>query len=355
MPWLLGRAGDSEKSAPADCWANVLTEAETLPHGKRCYPYGEIRSIHVVTTPYRFACQLQEELIGLYYQTRRNAPALGRFVQADTLVPEPGNPQALNRYAYVYNNPVRYLDLSGSWPEVLLPLPAPYAQPVPTGTPRPTGNKETLGALYVSQGKTGDKVSNNCGPANAAMVVNFAYWQSGRVDSVTLADGLTAVPGSTRLGRVAGTAAGASLPIGVKIGINQMSGAESLGWTASVRGAGTLEDLRAQLDQGNPVAVLLVYDAKTAHYVTVTGYDSSTGTVSYLDPDPKYAGLPPGERVQKMAWSEFDSYWGTKSGGTQLSGAGTSCCTGPRSMLGRRQHPDLRPNQIGPNSGQEVG
>jgi hypothetical protein len=28
-------------------------------------------------------------------------------------VPEPGNPQALNRYAYVYNNPLRYTDPSG--------------------------------------------------------------------------------------------------------------------------------------------------------------------------------------------------------------------------------------------------
>jgi hypothetical protein len=28
-------------------------------------------------------------------------------------VPEPGNPQALNRYAYVYNNPLKYTDPSG--------------------------------------------------------------------------------------------------------------------------------------------------------------------------------------------------------------------------------------------------
>lgn len=37
----------------------------------------------------------------------------GRFIQPDTLVPEPGNPQALNRYTYVLNNPLRYADPSG--------------------------------------------------------------------------------------------------------------------------------------------------------------------------------------------------------------------------------------------------
>jgi hypothetical protein len=38
---------------------------------------------------------------------------MGRFIQADTIVPSPGNPQSWNRYAYVYNNPVGYSDPSG--------------------------------------------------------------------------------------------------------------------------------------------------------------------------------------------------------------------------------------------------
>ena len=36
-----------------------------------------------------------------------------RLISADTIVPDPKNPQTLNRYAYAYNNPVNYTDPSG--------------------------------------------------------------------------------------------------------------------------------------------------------------------------------------------------------------------------------------------------
>ncbi len=55
--------------------------------------------------------------LGLYdYRARTYDPALGRFIQPDTVVPEPGDPQSLNRYAYVLNNPLRYNDPSGHCP-----------------------------------------------------------------------------------------------------------------------------------------------------------------------------------------------------------------------------------------------
>jgi hypothetical protein len=60
----------------------------------------------------------------LYYGARYYDSALGRFIQADTIVPQAGNPQSLNRYAYVLNNPVRYTDPSGHCPVCLLALAA---------------------------------------------------------------------------------------------------------------------------------------------------------------------------------------------------------------------------------------
>ena len=49
------------------------------------------------------------------YVARRYDPALARFIQPDTIVPDPGDPQALNRYSYAANNPVRYTDPSGHY------------------------------------------------------------------------------------------------------------------------------------------------------------------------------------------------------------------------------------------------
>jgi hypothetical protein len=39
----------------------------------------------------------------------------GRFLSADTLIPDPGDPVSYDRHAYTRNNPVRYTDPSGHW------------------------------------------------------------------------------------------------------------------------------------------------------------------------------------------------------------------------------------------------
>ena len=49
----------------------------------------------------------------MYYNARWYDPALGRFSQADTLIPGAGNPLAWDRYAYTLDNPLRYTDPSG--------------------------------------------------------------------------------------------------------------------------------------------------------------------------------------------------------------------------------------------------
>ncbi|MBI4487780.1 MAG: hypothetical protein HY694_01725 [Deltaproteobacteria bacterium] len=48
-----------------------------------------------------------------YYGGRYYDPELGRFISPDPFVPQPDDPQNLNRYSYVVNNPVNYIDPDG--------------------------------------------------------------------------------------------------------------------------------------------------------------------------------------------------------------------------------------------------
>jgi RHS repeat-associated protein len=83
--------------------------------------WGETRYTYGTTpTTYRFTGQREDATIGLYfYNARFYDPYLNRWIQPDIIVPDCQNPQSLNRYSYVYNNPLRFRDPTGNWPEWL--------------------------------------------------------------------------------------------------------------------------------------------------------------------------------------------------------------------------------------------
>lgn len=47
------------------------------------------------------------------FGARRYDPRIGRFISPDTIIPDPANPQSLNRYSYAVNNPLKYVDPTG--------------------------------------------------------------------------------------------------------------------------------------------------------------------------------------------------------------------------------------------------
>jgi RHS repeat-associated protein len=49
----------------------------------------------------------------IFMNARYYLPSAGRFISADTIVPDPTNPQQFNRYTYVLNNPLRFTDPTG--------------------------------------------------------------------------------------------------------------------------------------------------------------------------------------------------------------------------------------------------
>ncbi|MBX3058575.1 MAG: hypothetical protein KF770_19090 [Anaerolineae bacterium] len=55
--------------------------------------------------------------IGLVYmQARWHLPGLARFISADTIIPNPANPQSYNRYSYVLNRALNFTDPTGHRP-----------------------------------------------------------------------------------------------------------------------------------------------------------------------------------------------------------------------------------------------
>ena len=92
----------------------TTNSAGALVSELRYKPWGETRYSNG-TTPTKYTYTGQYSNVSdfglLFYNARWYDPALGRFAQADSIVP--GGVQGYDRYAYVNNNPVRYTDPSG--------------------------------------------------------------------------------------------------------------------------------------------------------------------------------------------------------------------------------------------------
>jgi RHS repeat-associated protein len=80
------------------------------------YPYGDGRDAEAGQTGYRFATYYREGASGLDYADQRwYASKIGRFLTPDPYQASggPSNPQSWNRYSYVENDPVNFMDPSG--------------------------------------------------------------------------------------------------------------------------------------------------------------------------------------------------------------------------------------------------
>jgi RHS repeat-associated protein len=84
------------------------------------YPFGGER---VITSSsgniYRFTGKERDSESGLdNFGARHNSPNLGRFMSVDpSRIINKSNPQSWNRYNYALNNPLRFVDADGKWPQ----------------------------------------------------------------------------------------------------------------------------------------------------------------------------------------------------------------------------------------------
>jgi RHS repeat-associated protein len=74
------------------------------------YPYGEtFTNTGTANVAYKYTGKELDNNTGLYfYEARYYDAMLGRFISADTIVPNQGNPQDFNRYTYGNNNPILF-------------------------------------------------------------------------------------------------------------------------------------------------------------------------------------------------------------------------------------------------------
>ena len=96
-------------SLTTDWQGNKISEVRYKAWGEVRYAWGN------VPTKYQYTGQFSyEQEFGLYfYNARWYDSALGRFAQADTIIPQNQGVQAWDRYAYTNNNPLRYTDPTG--------------------------------------------------------------------------------------------------------------------------------------------------------------------------------------------------------------------------------------------------
>ncbi|MBV6396865.1 MAG: hypothetical protein HFACDABA_02467 [Anaerolineales bacterium] len=113
-------AGDhlGSTSLALDASTGEVTQTRYKPWGEVRYttPSKTLPTRYTFTGQYSYVSDDATDLgaagFGLmFYNARWYDPTLGRFAQADTIVP--GGVQGLDRYAYVSNNPIIYTDPSG--------------------------------------------------------------------------------------------------------------------------------------------------------------------------------------------------------------------------------------------------
>ncbi len=109
----------------------VTSSTGTSLGSTKYYPYGITRSGSVPTDE-KFTGQKLDNTGLYYYNARYYDPVIGRFLSADTLIQDIHNPQCLNRYSYVLNNPLKYIDpnghrmvIPGNPPQNGIPFPGP--------------------------------------------------------------------------------------------------------------------------------------------------------------------------------------------------------------------------------------
>jgi len=237
----------------------LLVRGEGTVAEKAYYlPWGGTRGDETITsTAYAYTGQMREGDI-YYYNARWLKvpeakpkgfdPSIGRFMQADTIVPlQVQGTQAFDRYAYVNNNPLRYTDPSG---------------------------------FYIIDGWDDDYLQlqdgNACGVVALAMGLSVLYQKK-----VTQADLQSMFPFAKPIPKTDLQGIGV-LPSLLSAKTNLALGR---GVIATRQPNGSIEELKQNIFDNKPTIVLIQLPEKKSigHYLLIIGYSDEEGFI-FADP-----------------------------------------------------------------------
>ncbi|MBI4688578.1 MAG: hypothetical protein HY756_12535 [Nitrospirae bacterium] len=93
-------------NAVTDSAGTVVARADYLP-------FGEMKQGSTGNEKYSYTGKEKDKTDLYYFEARYNSPMFKHFTQADVASPDLSDPQDLNRYSYVGNNPMSYVDPDG--------------------------------------------------------------------------------------------------------------------------------------------------------------------------------------------------------------------------------------------------
>ena len=290
----------------------AMTQAGTSFYSRQTYfPYGAPRMTEgsALPTDNTFTGQKSDDSTGLlFYNARYYDTTLGRFTQPDTIVPNPLNPQSLNRFAYVLNNPLKYTDPTRHvecWDEDCNGGPSGGGGGNGGGGGGDSGNVNPCNADPTAEGCPGAQEAVPPASTGTQQNTNAECWPHCHDD---VAESLT----QTQIFQAVGPVKGVCLPCRLRGErhldtdvTDEYGGAGGGGGAAVAGGAAAAEGIRQMLSGlANKYEVLALGTKQATQWVSEQGI----GRITTLVNDPRFTQLGPERFFNEVNAPLLDDY-----------------------------------------------
>ena len=170
--------------------------------------------------------------------------------------------------------------------------------------PNWSAERQFYGRFYLSQGFAAEKkLTNDCGPASLAMVLNLLLFQANLGTSPLGKNAVIRSSGLLPFDRIPAWVpkyGGATAPWGLTKAFNRWAEKLDLDWRSSRRSHARRAHIIEQLVTGRPVTALKIWKTGGAHWVNLVRYASEKNKVYFLDPNGHRLEIHAGDLAQRV-------------------------------------------------------